>query len=349
MATSKLDELLDVLIVPPGKKIDLRKDYDPGFTGKWLKKAEAQDALAEGVQRLAEMQDKLYAQDNYALLVNLQALDAAGKDGTIKHVMSGVNPQGIEVHSFKAPAGDEVDHDYLWRNFRTLPRRGNIGIFNRSYYEEVLVVRVHPEYLAVEKLPPSLKDKNIWKRRFEEINNFEKYLVNNGIMVLKFFLYVSKEAQKERFLERALLPEKNWKFSAADMKERQRWDEYIDAYEDVFNHTSTRWAPWYIVPADHKWFSRLAVAAVIYHTMDKLKLAYPVVSEAQKQALALAAAELQNEDGGAKDKAVQKAEAKAAEELGASAPADEAPAEVSQASAEIVRPKPKKGKKKAEK
>ncbi len=293
---SRIDELLDVLRVPPGKQINLKKDYDPGFTGKWVKKQDADEVLAEGVQQLAEMQDKLYAQDNYAVLMILQALDAAGKDGTIKHVMSGVNPQGVNVHSFKAPAGEELDHDYLWRNFITLPRRGHIGIFNRSYYEEVLVVRVHPEFIAGQKLPPSLKGKDIWKRRFAEINNFEKYLVDNGIVVVKFFLNVSKAAQKERFLERAELPEKNWKFSAADIKERQHWDEYMAAYEDLFNHTSTEWAPWYIVPADHKWFTRLAVAGVLHKTMKDLNLAYPVVSDEQKQALLAAKAQLESED-----------------------------------------------------
>lgn len=296
MPVRKIDEMLDALRVPPGKKINLQKDYDPGFTGDWVKKDEAKEILSQGIQRLAEMQDKLYAQDNYGLLIVLQALDAAGKDGVIKHVMSGINPQGVEVHSFKGPSSDELDHDYLWRNFRALPRRGNIGIFNRSYYEEVLVVRVHPEYLKGQKLPPLLADKNIWKRRFEEINNFEKYLVNNGFPVLKFYLNVSKAEQKKRFLDRANLEEKNWKFSAADIKERQYWDAYMAAYEDLFNHTSTRWAPWYIIPADHKWFTRLAVAAVIYHTLDKMNLAYPVVSEAQKQALEAARAELERED-----------------------------------------------------
>jgi PPK2 family polyphosphate:nucleotide phosphotransferase len=310
MAT-RMEELLDVLRVPPGKKIDLKRDYNPGFTGKWMKKEEAEETLAEGVQLLAEMQDKLYAQDNYALLMILQALDAAGKDGTIKHVMSGVNPQGVDVHSYKAPAGEEMEHDYLWRNFIALPRRGRIGIFNRSYYEEVLVVRVHPEFLAGEKLPPALKDRGIWRRRFAEINAFEKYLVNNGIVVVKFFLYVSKQAQRERFLERALLPEKNWKFSAADMQERARWDDYIAAYEDLFSHTSTEWAPWYIVPADHKWFTRLAVAGVLHHALQGLNLAYPGVSDEQKQALAAAAKELEAE-GGPGDKVVAKAEAKAA-------------------------------------
>jgi len=308
----RIEALMDVMRVPPGKKINLRKDYDPGFTGNWMTKAEAKETLAIGIQRLAEMQDKLWAQNQYALLMVLQALDAAGKDGTIKHVMSGVNPQGVDVYSFKAPSGEERDHDYMWRNFKALPARGNIGIFNRSYYEEVLVVRVHPEILAGQQLPPALKDKGIWKRRFEEINNFEKYLVDNGIIVVKFFLYVSKEAQKERFLKRTMLPEKNWKFSAADIKERAHWDDYIDAYEDMFNHTSTEWAPWYIVPADHKWFTRLAVAAVLYYTMEKLNLAYPAVSDQQKQALLVAKEELENEDVGLKKKATAKAKTKAA-------------------------------------
>lgn len=310
--TTKIEELLDVLRIPPGKKIDLKKDYDPGFTGKWMKKEEAEKTLAEGIQMLDEMQKKLWAQNQYAVLMILQALDAAGKDGTIKHVMSGVNPQGVDVHSFKGPSSEELDHDYLWRNFKALPSRGRIGIFNRSYYEEVLVVRVHPEFLASQQLPPVLKDKNIWSRRFEEINNFEKYLVDNGIIVVKFFLYVSKEVQKERFLERTLMPEKNWKFSVADIKERVHWDDYIAAYEDMFNHTSTEWAPWYIVPADHKWFTRLAVAAVLYNTMKNLNLAYPAVSEEQKQALLVAKEELEREDCVLKDKAVLKAEAKAA-------------------------------------
>jgi PPK2 family polyphosphate:nucleotide phosphotransferase len=289
------EELMDILRITPGKKINLRKDYDPGFTGKWINRTEAEETLAEGIQLLAQEQDKLYAQDNYAVLMVLQALDAAGKDGTIKHVMSGVNPQGVDVHSFRAPAGDELDHDFLWRNFLTLPRRGHIGIFNRSYYEEVLIVRLHPEFLAGQKLPPSLKDEKIWKRRFEEINYFEKYLVENGIVVLKFFLNVSKKEQGRRFLERATLPEKNWKFSAADMTERERWDDYINAFEDVFNNTSTAWAPWYIIPGDNKWFTHLAVAEVLLHTMKSLNLAYPTVSPEQKQVLEQASLELQKE------------------------------------------------------
>jgi PPK2 family polyphosphate:nucleotide phosphotransferase len=292
---SKIDKLYDMLLVPPGKKISLKKDYDPGYTGDLVKKKEAKELLAEGIQRLAEYQNMLYAQNNYALLIVLQAMDAAGKDGVIKHVMSGVNPQGTQVFSFKAPSAEELDHTYLWRNFKALPERGNIGIFNRSYYEEVLVVRVHPEILEGQQLPPELKGKGIWKRRFEEINNFEEYLVNNGTVVLKFFLNVSKEEQKKRFLERIDLPEKNWKFSSADAKERQRWDDYQAAYEDMLNHTSTAHAPWYVVPADHKWFSRLAVAAVIYQTLRDLKLAYPAVDETQKQELLKAREMLESE------------------------------------------------------
>lgn len=290
---SRMQELLDVLLVPPGKKIDLKRDYDPGFTGEWVNKAEAKDMLAEGVERLAVLQDKLYAHDSYGLLVVLQALDAAGKDGTIKHVMSGVNPQGVEVTSFKGPSSEELDHNYLWRNYRALPRRGHIGIFNRSYYEEVLVVRVHPSFLGAQKLPPHLIEDDIWKRRYEEINAFEKHLVYNGFPVLKFFLNVSKEEQGRRFLERASRPEKNWKFSAADMKEREHWDAYQEAYEEVLNHTSTEWAPWYVVPADNKWFTRLAVAAVIIHTLEGLNLAYPTVSDAQKEELQAAKAALE--------------------------------------------------------
>jgi PPK2 family polyphosphate:nucleotide phosphotransferase len=292
---TRIEELLKVLRVPAGKKVNLRKDYDPGFTGKWMGKDEADETLVEGVQLLAQEQDKLYAQDNYGVLMILQAMDAAGKDGTIKHVMSGVNPQGVDVHSYKAPAGDELDHDFLWRHFCDLPRRGHIGIFNRSYYEEVLIVRVHPEFLAGQKLPPRLKTEKIWKQRFEQINYFEKYLVENGVVVLKIFLNVSKEEQGRRFLDRATQPEKNWKFSAADMKERERWEEYMDVYQEVINHTSSEWAPWYIVPGDNKWFTRLAVAAILYHTMKNLNLAYPTVSEEQKKALELASLELEKQ------------------------------------------------------
>ena len=290
-----LHTLVDQFIVPPGKKINLQKDYDPGFTAEFVKKKEARKILTEGVQLLAEYQDKLYAQNAHALLIVFQAMDAAGKDSAIKHVMSGLNPQGTQVYSFKAPSEEELDHDYLWRNFKALPERGRIGIFNRSHYEEVLVVRVHPEFLERQHLPANLKGKGIWKRRFDEINHFEEYLTNNGIVVLKFFLNVSKAEQKKRFLERIDRPEKNWKFSMADVKERQRWDDYMAAYEDMFNHTSTSYAPWYIVPADHKWFTRLVVATVIHQTMRQLDLAYPTLSAEQQQQLLRAKDQLENE------------------------------------------------------
>ena len=293
-----MKELLKLSRVPPGKKIDLRKDYDPGFTAPGWSKEKATQRLAEGIQMLAEQQNKLYAQNTYGLLIVLQALDAAGKDGTIKHVMSGVNPQGVQVTSFKAPSEEDLDHDYLWRNFTVLPKRGDIGIFNRSYYEEALVVRVHKELLDRQHLPSTINRKEIWKQRFEEINNFEKYLVGNGIIVLKFFLNVSKDEQKKRFLERLDLSEKNWKFSASDIRERKHWEEYIDAYEDLFNHTSTEWAPWYIIPADTKWLSRLAVAAIIHQTLAGLKLAYPVVSDEAKKELLVAKKELEDEGNG---------------------------------------------------
>ena len=238
----------------------------------------------------------LYAQNTYALLIVLQAMDAAGKDGTIKHVMSGVNPQGCQVFSFKSPSAEELDHDYLWRSFKALPERGNIGIFNRSYYEEVLIVRVHREILEKQQLPPEAKKKDIWERRFEEINNFEKYLVRNGIIVLKFFLNVSKSEQKKRFLDRINRPEKNWKFSVSDAKERGFWDDYQKAYEDIFNNTSTKWAPWYIIPADHKWFTRFTVANIICDKLKSLNLAYPTVSEEHKQELLKAKEMLENEE-----------------------------------------------------
>jgi PPK2 family polyphosphate:nucleotide phosphotransferase len=289
-------ELIKMARVPPGKKINLRKDFDPGFTAPGWSKETANKRLDEGIQQLADWQDKLYADDSYALLIVLQALDAAGKDGTIKHVMSGVNPQGVNVTSFKTPSSEELSHDYLWRNIKALPERGRIGIFNRSYYEEVLVTKVHPELLKKQNLPTHINKKGIWKQRYEEINNFEKYLVNNGIIVLKFFLYVSKDEQKKRFLERLDLAEKNWKFSAADVRERQHWDEYIDAYEDLFNHTSTKWAPWYIIPADHKWVTHLAVGGIIINTLADLKISYPTISKEAKKELLTAKKGLEEED-----------------------------------------------------
>jgi PPK2 family polyphosphate:nucleotide phosphotransferase len=282
------------LIVIPGSKIKLT-DYDTKYTGSYKSKQEAVQKLADDILKLQQYQDVLYAQNTYALLIMFQAMDAAGKDGTIKHVMSGVNPQGCQVFSFKSPSAEELDHDYLWRCFKCLPERGRIGIFNRSYYEEVLVVRVHPEFLEKEQLPPEAKTKDIWKQRFEEINNFEKYLVNNGIIVLKFFLNLSQEEQKNRFLQRLEMPEKNWKFSVNDAKEREFWDDYIKAYQDTLSHTSTPWAPWHIIPADHKWFTRLAVADIICAKLKELDLKYPKVSEEQKQELRTIKELLENE------------------------------------------------------
>jgi PPK2 family polyphosphate:nucleotide phosphotransferase len=271
--------------VSPGSKISLSKDYDPTYTGDYKSKAESEGKLSGDVDRLAAFQNILYAQNNYALLLIFQAMDAAGKDSTIKHVMSGVNPQGCQVYSFKSPSSEELDHDYLWRSSRALPERGRIGIFNRSYYEEVLVVRVHPELLMHQQLPDSVKHKNIWQRRFEEINNFEKYLVNNGIVILKFFLNVSKAEQKKRFLERINQPEKNWKFSDSDVKERAFWNDYMNAYQEVFNHTSTSEAPWYIIPADHKWFTRLTVADIICTKLASLDLKYPTLKQEHQRQL----------------------------------------------------------------
>ena len=263
---SRIDRLFKMLRVPPGKKISLAKDHDPGNTGGLIQKKEATDLLAEGVARMAEYQNKLYAQNTHSLLIIFQAMDAAGKDRTIRHVMSGLNPQGTQVCSFKAPSAEELDHTYLWRSFKTLPERGNSGIFNRSYYEEVLVARVHPEILERQQMPERLQDKKIWQRRFREINNFERYLVDNGTVVLKFFLNVSKGEQKKRFLERIDLPEKNWKFSIADARERRFWDQYQAAYEDMLNQTSTAHAPWYVVPADHKWFTSYSFTCSTYWT-----------------------------------------------------------------------------------
>jgi PPK2 family polyphosphate:nucleotide phosphotransferase len=283
------------LLVEPGKTISLKKEFDPKYTGEFKGKEEALTELKLNVERLAKEQAVLYGGDTYALLLVFQALDAAGKDGTIKHVMSGVNPQGCEVYSFKAPSHEELDHDYLWRSAKALPQRGRIGIFNRSYYEEVLVVRVHPDLLAQQHLPALDKNESIWKRRFQEINSFEKYLVSNGIIVLKFFLNVSKSEQKSRFLKRIAEKEKNWKFSAGDIRERQYWDEYMKAYEEMFNQTSTEWAPWYIIPADHKWFTRLCVSEIVVAALKSLDLKYPQVSEAELAELQKAKAELLKE------------------------------------------------------
>ena len=284
----------DILVVPSGKKIRL-KDYDPDFTGDYKNKEGAQKKLTADIERLAELQDVLYAQDRYAVLLVFQAMDAAGKDGVIKHVMSGVNPQGCQVYSFKAPSTEELDHDYLWRTTKVMPERGRIGIFNRSYYEEVLVVRVHPDLLRGRRLPETSVDQEFWKHRFDDINNMEHYLSRNGIVILKFFLNVSKKEQKRRFLERIDTPEKNWKFSAADVEERQHWNRYMEAYEDMFTNTSTAWAPWHIIPADYKWFTRVAVADIIVSKLESLKLRYPEVSKERKQGLVKARKMLEKE------------------------------------------------------
>ena len=266
------------------------KDIDPGDTLGFGSedKPRAREALATGVAALAELQDMLYAQDRWAVLLIFQAMDAAGKDGTIKHVMSGVNPQGCQVYSFKTPSSEELDHDFLWRCMKYVPERGRIGIFNRSYYEETLVVRVHPEFLEKQTLPPELVTKDIWKERFQDIRSFERYLTRNGVVIRKFFLHVSKGEQKRRFLERLENPEKNWKFSANDIKERAFWGDYMTAYEDMIRRTSTPEAPWYVVPADNKWFTRTVVAAAVIETLDSLNLHYPKVSKEKLEELAAA-------------------------------------------------------------
>jgi PPK2 family polyphosphate:nucleotide phosphotransferase len=280
--------------VTTGKRFRL-KQVDPDDTAGIRGKDAAEEALDKGVRRLAELQELLYAQDRWSLLLVFQAMDAAGKDGTIKHVMSGVNPQGCQVFSFKAPSAEELDHDFLWRSTKALPERGRIGIFNRSYYEEVLVVRVHPEFLNAQKLPPSLVTDGIWKERYEDINNFERYLGRNGVAVRKFYLHMSRKEQKKRFMKRLDEPEKNWKFSSADAKERQHWDAYMEAYEDLLRHTSTARAPWYVVPANNKWFSRLVVADAVIDALEELDLHFPRLDTNKRKELALARGLLENE------------------------------------------------------
>lgn len=282
-------------LVPAGEKLKL-KDYKTDFAGDYKDKKEAVEDLTENIERLAKLQDVLYAQNTHAILIIFQAMDAAGKDSAIKHVMSGVNPQGCEVTSFKQPSSEELDHDYLWRSMKVLPERGKIGIFNRSYYEEVLIVRVHPEILQLQQLPDKAKkDKNIWKQRYEQIRNFEEYLSENGVQILKFFLNVSKDEQKKRFLKRINEPDKNWKFSSGDVKERSFWDDYQNAYKDALEATSTRKAPWYIVPADNKWFTRAAVSEIICQRLESLDLKYPQLVEAHKQELLEAKKVLESE------------------------------------------------------
>lgn len=283
--------------VDEGRKFRL-EDVDPEDTGELRSKEEAREWLAMGVARLAELQERLYAQDSWAVLLIFQAMDAAGKDSAIKHVMSGVDPQGCQVFSFKAPSTEELDHDFLWRCAKALPERGRIGIFNRSYYEEVLVVRAHPEYLQGQKLPPALVSERIWKERYQDIGNFERYLTRNGVAICKFFLHVSKKEQKRRFLARLDEPEKNWKFSAADVKERRHWGAYMEAYQDMIRATATEHAPWYVVPADHKWFTRLVVSAAIIDALEDLQLRFPKLDEAKRKALKEARVLLEAEDEG---------------------------------------------------
>jgi len=262
------------------------KDYDPAYTGGMKDKKEARKILEHSRDLLSEFQEKLYAQDRWSLLVIFQAMDAAGKDGAVKHVMSGINPQGCDVTSFKAPSKEELDHEYLWRAHKAVPQRGKIGIFNRSYYEEVLVVRVHQDLLNAQQLPKERVSKNIWEERYEDINNFEQYLVRNGVIVMKFFLHLSKGEQKRRFLERLEMPEKNWKFSMSDVKERAYWKDYQNAYEEMIQNTASKHAPWHVIPADNKWFSRLAVAGAIIHKLHSLDLQFPEVDDEKKNELA---------------------------------------------------------------
>jgi PPK2 family polyphosphate:nucleotide phosphotransferase len=280
----KTNKLAHTFRVDRGKHFRL-KDFDPADTGHWRSKEHAEQALQQGIARMAELQDKLYAQNRWAVLLVFQAMDAAGKDGVIKHVMSGVNPQGCQVFSFKSPSDLELQHDFLWRTTRCLPERGHIGIFNRSYYEEVLVVRVHPEFLKNEKTPESLIGKKLWEERFEDIRSFERHIARTGTVIRKFFLNVSKKEQKRRFLARLDEPEKNWKFSAADIRERQCWDDYQKAYEDMIRNTATEHAPWFVVPADNKWFTRLVVSTVIVATLESLDLSYPKVDDAKRKEL----------------------------------------------------------------
>lgn len=271
--------------IADGKKFRLEK-IDPADTGKLKEKESARGLLERGVARLRELQEKLYAQDKWAVLLIFQAMDAAGKDGTIEHVMSGVNPQGCNVVPFKAPTSHELDHDYLWRSNVALPQRGQIGIFNRSYYEETLIVRVHPQLLHGQKLPEPLVTKQIWDERFEDINAYERYLARNGVVIRKFFLYISREEQRRRFLERLEMPEKNWKFSAGDITEREFFDDYMSAYEETIRRTASEHAPWYVVPADHKWFTRAVVAEAIVETLESLDLRFPDVDPAKRRDLA---------------------------------------------------------------
>jgi len=279
--------------VAPGSKVVLARDFDPAFKAGIEKKKQGEELLRQGVELLAEFQARLAAQDTYGVLMVLQALDAAGKDGTIRHVMSGVNPQGVEVHGFKVPSSEELDHDYLWRYAQRLPARGDIGIFNRSYYEEVLVVRVHPELLDGQHLPKASRKGDIWKRRYREINDWERYLTDQGFRLVKLFLNLSKEEQRTRFLARVDVAEKNWKFSAADAHERTYWEYYQKAFSEMLGATSTEWAPWYVIPADRKWFARIGAAAVLVDSLMRIDPRYPEVGEEQRMELARTRLELE--------------------------------------------------------
>jgi PPK2 family polyphosphate:nucleotide phosphotransferase len=291
----RIREAIAPLRVEPGTRVDLERDFDPGYKAEFVKKSDGDELLAEGARLLEEYQERLAAEDRHGLLVVLQALDTGGKDGTIRHVMSGVNPQGVRVTSFKQPSVEELDHDYLWRYARSLPCRGEIGIFNRSHYEEVLVVRVHAGVLEREKLPPEFARDDLWKRRYRQINDWERYLTENGIRVVKLFLNLSKEEQRVRFLRRIDLPDHNWKFSSADIAERAFWDDYQHAFSEMLSQTSTEWAPWYVIPADHKWFARIAVSAVIANELIELDPRFPKVDDEQLAQLEEIRAELEAE------------------------------------------------------
>jgi len=280
-----LAEFIQPFRVKPGSKVTVAKDFDPSFKGGVKKKKDGVALLAEGVRLLSDYQERLAAQNKWGVLVVLQALDAAGKDGTIRHVMSGVNPQGVAVHSFKVPSAEELDHDFLWRYSRRLPARGQIGIFNRSHYEEVLVVRVRPQHLDRQRLPRSARGGGLWKRRYRMINDWERYLTDNGFRIVKLFLNLSKEEQRIRLLRRIDLPDHNWKFSAADVAERELWERYQEAFSETLSHTSTDWAPWWVIPADRKWFARIAAASVLVHTLLEIDPDFPPVSDRQREAL----------------------------------------------------------------
>jgi len=291
----RIREFVEPYRLQPGSDVVLGRDFDPADTGNFFDEEESKELLEHGVDLLDHYQSRLAAQDDYGVLVALQALDAGGKDSTIRHVMSGVNPQGVVVHGFRTPSAEELDHDYLWRYAQKLPERGQIGIFNRSHYEEVVVVRVHPEFLEHQKLPAAARGDGVWERRYRQINDWERFLVENGFLVVKLFLNLSKEEQRRRFLRRIDYPEKNWKFNANDVRERAHWDEYQAAFSEMLGATSTEHAPWYVIPADHKWFMRVAVAAVLVNTLAEIDPQYPTVGEEARKALVAAKTELEGQ------------------------------------------------------